>query len=178
MKKFTLLLLLSLSLFAGNLQLKEGFVAAHTEVLGDSTIDPLNNNINAELSIAGDDITSIRGKLSVDMKLFVSDNSDRDEHMNKTNEVEKFPLASYTITEITKAKDANAYTIDGTLDFHGVQKALRFDAEISVDEKTITISGISKFLLSEYDVDAPCLLGFALCVEDEVDIFAKAVLIK
>ncbi len=178
MKKFAILLLLSFSLFAGNLQLKEGFVAAHTEVLGDSTIDPLNNNLHADLTISGNDITSIRGKISVDMKLFVSDNSDRDEHMNKTNEVEKFPLASYTITAINKAKDAHAYTIEGTLNFHGVQKALNFDAEILATEQSISISAISKFLLSEYDVDAPCLLGFALCVEDNVDIFAKAVLIK
>jgi len=178
MKKITILLLLSLSLFAGNLQLKEGFVAAHTEVLGDSTIDPLNNNLHADLSITDDDITSIKGKLSVDMKLFVSDNSDRDEHMNKTTEADKFPLASYTITQISKAKDTNAYTITGTLDFHGVQKELSFSAEVMTDAETITISAISKILLSEYDIDAPCLLGFALCVEDKVDIFAKAVLIK
>lgn len=178
MKKITLLLLLTLSLFAGKLQLKEGFVAAHTEVLGDSTIDPLNNNLNADLTISDNDITSIKGELSVDMKLFLSDNSDRDENMNETTEVDKFPLASYTITDISKTNDMNAYTITGTLDFHGVQREVNFSAEIVADKGTITISAISKILLSDYVVDAPCLLGFALCVEDKVDIFAKAVLIK
>lgn len=178
MKTFSLLLLLSFSLFAGNLELKEGFVAAHTEVLGDSTIDPLNHSLHANLNISGDDITSITGELSVELSLFVSDNSDRDENMHETTEAEKFPLASYTITGIHKAKETNAYTLNGMLDFHGVKKELDFDAEILLQEDTVTISGVSKILLSDYNVDAPCLLGFVLCVEDNVDIFAKAVLLR
>jgi len=178
MKKILILSLLVSSLLAGNLQLKEGFVAAHTEVLGDSTIDPLNSNLHADLRILGDDITSIRGKLTVDMKLFFSDNKDRDKHMYETTQVNTFPLASYTIVSIQKEKGSNAYTITGTLDFHGVQKKLDFNAEITEKQNRIKISATSKILLGTYDVDAPCLLGFALCVDDKVDLYAKAVLLK
>ena len=178
MKKFTLLLFLCFSLFAADLQLKEGFVAAHTEVLGDSTIDPLNNSLHANLSMSGGDIKSIKGNLSVEMKLFSSDNSDRDKNMHETTEADKFPLATYTITSIDKTKNTDTYTMKGKLDFHGVQKELNFNTEITIQQNTISISAISKILLSDYDVDAPCLLGFALCVDDKIDIFAKAVLIK
>ncbi len=177
MKKLLLVLLFGLPLVAADLQLKEGFVAAHTEVLGDSTIDPLNNDLRAELSITDDDITSLRGELSVKMDLFVSDNSDRDENMNEATEASKYPLATYTITSVSKSEDLNSYTISGTLDFHGTKNTLDFHAEINWQEDTLSISGISTILLSEYKVEAPCLLGF-LCVEDKVDLFAKAVLSK
>lgn len=178
MKKFILILSLSFSLFAGNLILKEGFVAAHTEVFGDSTIDPLNNVLHADLSMDADDITSIKGVLSVDMKLFVSDNSDRDEHMHESTEASTFPLASYTITEVNKNQDTDSYTLKGILHFHGVKKELSFKSEINLDNETLSISAISNILVSEYGIDMPCLLGFALCVDDKIDIFAKAVLTK
>ncbi|MFC2073737.1 YceI family protein [Campylobacterota bacterium] len=177
MKKFLIILLLSLPVFAGNLQLKEGFVAAHTEVFGDSTIDPLNNDLRADLTMQDVDITTLRGSFSVDMKLFVSDNSDRDENMNEATEVSKFPLATYTVSSVTQTEDAHAYIISGTLDFHGTKNGLDIYAEITWQDNTLTINGISKILLSDYKVEAPCLLGF-LCVEDKVDIFAKAVLSK
>lgn len=178
MKKLMLLLSFTLYLFAGNLTLQEGFVAAHTEVFGDSTIDPLNNVIHADLSMDADEITSIKGVLSVDMKLFVSDSSDRDEHMHKSTQALIFPLAFYTITSVNKNDEVGSYTLNGILDFHGVKKELSFNAEISLNNGTLSISAISSILVSEYGIDMPCLLGFALCVEDKVDIFAKAVLTK
>lgn len=178
MKKLILILFFSLSLFAGNLTLKEGFVAAHTEVFGDSTIDPLNNVLHADLTMLSDDITSITGVLSVDMKLFVSDNSDRDEHMHESTEASTFPLASYTIKGVIKNDESGSYTLNGILDFHGIKKEHSFKAEISINNGTLSISAISNILVSEYGIDMPCLLGFALCVEDRIDIFAKAVLTK
>ncbi len=176
MKKIVFILLCSLPLLAGNLTLKEGFVAAHTEMLMDSTIDPLNNNLIADITMQGDDLLSLRGKLSVEMGLFVSDNSDRDKNMDEATQVEKYPLASYSITNVTKAEGANNYVLEGTLDFHGKQNPLSFNAEIIKEDKTVTINATSMILVSEYDLEMPCMMF--MCVRDQVDLFAKAVLSK
>lgn len=176
MKRIIFILLFSLPLLAGNLTLKEGFVAAHTEMLMDSTIDPLNNNLSADITMQGDDLLSLRGRLTVEMSLFVSDNSDRDEHMDEATQVEKYPLASYSITGVTKAEGANNYTLEGTLDFHGKKNPLTFNAEIIDADQTVTINATSIILVSEYDLEMPCMMF--MCVRDQVDLFAKAVLIK
>ena len=175
MKRLLLALLFTLPLFAGNLQLKEGFVAAHTEMIMDTTIDPLNSSLKADLSMQGDDLSSIKGKLWIEMKLFSSDNDDRDEHMHEANNVNEFPLASYSISTITKA-DGIAYTINGELDFHGAKRPLVFKAEITRVDNQITINATSRFLVSEYGMEMPCMMF--MCVRDQVDIFAKAVLTK
>ena len=174
MKRLVFILLCSLPLLAGNLTLKEGFVAAHTEMLMDSTIDPLNNTLRADMSIQGDDLLSLKGKLTVEMSLFVSDNSDRDKNMDEATEVNTYPLASYTITDVTKAEGANNYVLEGTLDFHGKQNPLTFNAEIMHADKTVTINATSMILVSEYGLEMPCMMF--MCVRDQVDLFAKAVL--
>ena len=176
MKKLFLFLLLALPLLAENLHLKEGFVAAHTEMMMDSTIDPLSNVLTAQMSIQNDDITTMKGTISVEMDFFSSDNSDRDEHMDEATETAKFPLATYTVEEVSKAKDEGSYTLKGTLDFHGQKKALAFNSEIIKQADSIVINATSTFLMSDYGIEPPCMMF--LCVRDSIDLFAKAVLIK
>jgi polyisoprenoid-binding protein YceI len=176
MKKLIFILLCSLPIFAGNLTLKEGFVAAHTEMLMDSTIDPLNNTISADITMQGNDLLSLKGKLTVEMSLFVSDNSDRDKNMDEATQVDKYPLASYTIMHVTKAEGKNNYLLEGTLDFHGKKNPLTFKAEIMHADKTVTINATSMILVSEYGLEMPCMMF--MCVRDQVDLFAKAVLSK
>ena len=176
MKKLLLVLLLSLPLFAGDLELKEGFVAAHTEMLMDSTIDPLNTHVTADMSINGDDLLSLKGKILVDIGLFSSDNEDRDEHMHKADEATLFPLATYTISSLTAGTEKNAYTIHGTLNFHGQENAFMADAEVLDKDGVITISAKSSLLVSDYGIEMPCMVF--MCVRDQVDIFAKVVLTR
>ena len=176
MKKLLLVLLLAFPLLAGNLELKEGFVAAHTEMLMDSTIDPLNAHVSADMSIDGDDLLSLKGKIWVEMELFSSDNADRDEHMHEADEATLFPSATYTISSLTKEKEANAYTIHGSLNFHGQDKAFMAEAEVIEKDGMITISSKSSLLVSDYGVEMPCMVF--MCVRDQVDIFAKVVLVR
>lgn len=175
MKYILFALLISIPLFAGNLELKEGFVAAHTEMMMDSTIDPLNNNLHADMSMEGDDLMTLRGKLWVEMNLFSSDNAKRDKNMHESNEVEKYPLATYTISSLTHIKE-NAYTLNGELTFHGQTKPFTLNALISLRDAVVTIDATSKFLVSDFGMEMPCLVF--MCVKDQVDIFAKAVLTK
>lgn len=177
MNKLLMALLLTFPLFAGTLTLKEGFVAAHTEVMGDSTIDPLNTELKANISM-DESIESMKGDFSIEMAFFSSDNEDRDENMHEETEVKEFPLATYTISKVTKEKGDINYNLEGTLNFHGVDKPLRITAEITQDSQSVTIKGTSQINVSDYGIDMPCLGGFFLCVDDKVGLFVKAVLTK
>lgn len=175
MRNLLLSLLLAFPLLAAELSLKEGFVAAHTEMVMDSTIDPLNNMLNAQLSIQNDDLTTLSGKLWIEMNLFSSDNEDRDEHMHEANEVDKYPLATYTLTKVTHVQNED-YTLEGTLDFHGQSKPWKMNAQIIDKDNTLTINATSSFLVSDFGMEMPCMVF--MCVRDQVDIFAKAILLK
>jgi polyisoprenoid-binding protein YceI len=177
MKKFLFIVLLGLPLLASNLNLTEGFVAAHTEVTGDSTIDPLNTELKANITM-DQTLESLRGNFSIAMKYFSSDNKKRDVHMNETTDVKDFPLATYTIKNVAKTKGDNNYMLSGNLNFHGVDKTVDFDVEMTQDSKEVVIKGKSSILVSDYGIDMPCLGGFFLCVDDKVELFVKATLAK
>ena len=172
MKKIFTMLLLALPLFAVNLELKSGYVAAHTEMMMDSTIDPVNNHLKADLTIENNDITTIKGKFWVETVLFTSDKSARDKSMYKEIEADKFAFATYTISNIVKSEKENGYVISGTLDFHGEKKELSADAKITTVEGSLAIEANSMILMSDYGIEMPCMMF--MCVRDQVDLLIKA----
>ncbi len=172
MKKILLVLLLSLPLLGTNLVLKNGYVAAHTEMMMDSTIDPVNNYLEADVTIEGNDISSLKGKFWVEMGLFTSDDADRDKNMYESVETDKYKLATYTITNVTKTEEKDIYTINGVLSFHGVEKPLSAKAKITVVNGSLTIDATSKILVSDFGIEPPCLVF--ICVRDQVDLLIKA----
>jgi len=172
MKKIFTMLLLALPLLAMNLELKSGYVAAHTEMMMDKTIDPINNYLNADITIDNNDITSIKGKFWVETNLFTSDKSDRDKSMYEEIETDKFAFATYTISSITKGEKEDGYIINGTLDFHGEKRELSADAKITTVDGSLVIEATSMILMSDYGVEMPCLMF--MCVRDQVDLLIKA----
>jgi len=172
MKKILLVLLLALPLLAANLQLKNGSVAAHTEMMMDSTIDPLNNALRADITMENDDITTLKGKFWVEMNLFISDKSDRDKSMYKEVEADKFKLATYTISSVTKTDGENSYTINGVLNFHGKEKPLTAKAKITITNGALAIEATSMILVSDFGIKMPCMVF--MCVRDRVDLLVKA----
>jgi len=176
MKKILFLLLLAIPMLAGNLQLKSGFVLSHAEMIMDSKIDSVNNALHVEANIQGDDITSITGKFWVEVDLFVSDKKDRDEHMDETTEVKKYPLATYMIENITKEDGDNNYILHGTMDFHGVKKELSFFAQIINNDNNILINAEAKILGSDYGLEMPCMVF--MCVDDEIGLLVEIILNK
>lgn len=166
MKKILFLAILcSAWLTAANLVVTDGKVKAHTEVFGDSTIDPSTTGLNSHLTI-GNGIESIRGSIDVSMHVLKSDNSDRDKHMLKAIEEVKYPFAKYTFKNIKKSN--KGYIVDGILDFHNVKKPLSIQAEIMTTKNGILFKGNSSFLMSDYQVKPPKLLF--LTVRDKVDL--------
>lgn len=167
MKKAFLLVIIATTTYltAGNLVVTNGQVKAHTEVFGDSSINPSTTGLNSHLTM-GKNIESIRGSIDISMSILKSDNKDRDEHMLEAIEDVKYPVAKYTFKDVVKSD--NGYIVNGILDFHGVKKPLVIQAQIMKSNKKVNFKGTSSFLMSSYDVKPPKMLF--LTVRDEIDL--------
>jgi len=174
MKKTLLFTLLFITVaFGKTLQVENGVVKAHTEVFGDSTIDPETHFLVSNLTMADDvNVTSIRGSIIASILKLKSDNEDRDEHMVKALESLKYPMARYEIKEILKK--SRGYTIKGVMEFHGVKRPLSFDSNIVRHGNKVEIMAKSAIRLSDYKVK-PIKLLF-LTVRDRVDLKIHVVL--
>ena len=173
MKQLFLLLLLTFSLLASSLQLQSGSIIAHTEMMLDSDINPTNLNLHAHLDIQENDVTSLRGLFWVEMDLFASNKSDRDEHMRESLESNTYKLATYQISSVTKTDKTDTYKINGKLSFHGVEKDMSVNAVISKVYGSLTLSADANILFSEYGIEMPCMVF--MCVRDRVDLKIQAV---
>jgi polyisoprenoid-binding protein YceI len=159
------LLALTAWLSAASLSVVEGKVHAHTEVFGDTSIDPETTAITSYLTMPGS-LESITGQIVVSMSALQSENKKRDENMHESMESEKFPNAVYVFDTITKSD--NGYKIDGQLTLHGVTKPLSLQAKMNLDGTTVKMSGTSTLKMTDFGIEPPVLLF--LTVRDQVDI--------
>jgi len=165
MFKAVLLSFLLVYASASSLELRSGEINAHTEVFGDSSINPGTKDVNAKVSIEND-ITSIRGIVSIKSSSLVSDNLDRDKHMYKAINAKVNPKISYDIKSITKEDDG--YTITGNLIFNNVAKEIKSHASIAKDDKNININGNFSIKLTDFGLEQPTLLF--LTVRNQIDV--------
>ena len=152
-------------LMAANLIVTQANVQAHTEVLGDSSINPHTTSLTSHLSV-GKNIESLKGSIDISISKLKSDNSDRDEHMVEAIHSGKYPLATYTFKKVKKS--ATGYTVNGILNFHGVKNPLTIQAKIEKTKKGLSFKGTSSFLMSSYNVAPPKM--FFLTVRDQIDL--------
>lgn len=164
-KSLLFLLVIPFALFAGELKLTQGSVQAHTEVFGDSTIDPTTTKIAAKLSMSNG-IESINGEIVIDPLSLVSDNEDRDTHMYETLEAKDYTNISFKLMNVTKTE--SGYTIGGVLNLHGISKGLEVPADIVQNGESIDLKSMFSINMSDYGVQPPKLLF--LTVRDQVDI--------
>ncbi|SHO80700.1 hypothetical protein MNB_SV-15-303 [hydrothermal vent metagenome] len=168
MKNILILLLLPLFLVSGNLKLINGTIKAHTEVLGDTTINPSSSKIGTKLTIRRA-ITSIKGEIYISAKSLISDNKSRDEHMYKTLKADSYKNISYKINSI---KSSNGkYQLIGKLNFGGKIKSLNVNANIIQKGSNISLSSNFSIKVSDYGIKPPKLLF--LSVRDKIDISVK-----
>lgn len=167
MKKAGLAVLaLVASMYAGNLSFDSGTVRAHTEVLGDSTIDPSVKKVVSHLSME-DTVTTLRGSIEVNMADFVSDNRKRDEHMHESFESAVFPKAVFDVKEVV-SRGSDVYMLKGTMNFHGVSKAMNFESTVTQENGKVRIKGTSEMKMSDFGMK-PIKMLF-LTVRDQVDL--------
>lgn len=165
-------LLLVSSVYAGNLGFETGTIKAHTEVFGDATIDPMSKKATSHLSMDASP-ASLKGSIEVSMNDLFSDNKKRDEHMQEALESSSFPKAVFDIKEVS-AKGGDAYTLKGTMNLHGVTKAISFDGTITEEGNKVHIKASSSLKMSDYGIK-PIKMMF-LTVRDQVDLSVDVVL--
>jgi polyisoprenoid-binding protein YceI len=165
-------LLLAASVYGGNLSFESGMIKGHTEVFGDSTIDPMFKKATSHLMI-DDAPTSLRGSIDVSMSDFISDNKKRDEHMQEALESSAFPKATFDIKEVI-AKGSDTYLLKGMMTLHGVTKPLSFEGTISEEGNKVHIKAQSSLKMTDYGIK-PIKMMF-LTVRDQVDLSVDVVL--
>lgn len=164
---FKLLVILSLALFANanNLTVQNGEIKAHTEVFGDSEINPTTKNVKADLTIENS-IESIKGKIYFETLTLISDKKSRDEHMYELLQVEKFKTISFDIRSITK--NETDYEIKGALTLNGVTKNIKAKIIINQQNNQISLNGGFSFNLTDFNLEPPTMMF--LTVRNQIDI--------
>lgn len=89
-------------------------------------------------------------EVSIDTTSLWSDDERLTGHLKSADffDVEQFPTASFTSTEIAAA-DGGGYTLTGNLDLHGVTKQISFPATIAVSEGGFTAQ--AEFSINRFD---------------------------
>ncbi len=173
MKKLALgAVVLAASLYAGNLGFDSGMIKAHTEVFGDSSIDPVFKKAHSRLSMEAEP-ASLRGSIDVNIVDFISDNKKRDANMYETMESDKFPKATFDIKEVV-AKGGDNYILKGTMNLHGVAKPMSFEGTVAEEAGKVRIKAKSVMKMSEFGIQPPKMVF--LVVRDQVDLSVDVVL--
>ena len=164
---FKLLVILGLVLGANatSINVQSGEIKAHTEVFGDSEINPTTKNVKADLTIE-DTIESIKGKIYFEVLTLVSDKKGRDENMHELLKIEKFKTISFDIKRITK--NGNVHDINGVLTLNGVSKNITAKTTIIKDNNQITLKGGFSFNLTDFSLEPPVMMF--LTVRNQIDI--------
>jgi len=167
MKKISLLVMvLAASLFAGNLSFESGVIKAHTEVFGDSSIDPSAKRATSRLTMDTNPST-LKGSIEISMSDLISDNKKRDEHMQESLESASFSKAVFDIKEVV-AKGGNSYALKGTMTLHGVSKPLSFEGTVVEESGKVHIKAVSSLKMTDFGIK-PIKMMF-LTVRDQVDL--------
>lgn len=106
--------------------------------------------IEGDVVLAGDKPASLR--ISVKTDSLTSDDEQLTGHLKSPDffDVAKYPSAAFTATEFTpKASDNSSHEIAGELELHGVKKAIRFPAKLTID--STTASGQAEFTINRKD---------------------------
>ena len=167
-KKIVLLIILSFSLYANNLSVVTGEIKSHTEVFGDSEINPTTKEVKANL-IVENSLESIKGQIFFDTLSLVSEKKDRDAHMYELLNEPKFKTISFDIKNIVK--NGINYDINGVLVLNGVSKDITVKSNISEQNNQILFDGGFSFNLTDFNLEPPTM--FFLTVRNQIDVTYK-----
>ena len=117
-------------------------------------------------------VYSVHG-IEVNIADFVSDNTKRDASMYETMESVRFPKASFEIKE-SVAKGGNTYLLKGTMNLHGVSRAMNFEGSIAEEEGKVRIKAKSIMKMTDFGIKPPKMVF--LTVRDQVDLSVDVVL--
>jgi polyisoprenoid-binding protein YceI len=150
---------------AQDLSFKEGFIQAHTAVLGDSDINPKSSQITAKLSY-DDTPESLKGDIAMELLSLKSDNEKRDEHMYEALKAKVNKEARFHLQSVKKQDDG--YHLVGTLSLNNVTKPIDAKAQIVDADHRLSLKGDFRLKMTDFNIEPPTLLF--LSVRDEVDV--------
>lgn len=166
MRNLLILMILTCFAFAGNLELIQGEIKAHTEIFGDSEINPSAKKIDTSLNINNVDYESLRGRISINSLDLKSAKEDRDKNMYELLDSFINPSVIFDISNV-KRSDKN-YNISGSLTLNGVTKEINSIATIINIDNKIQLMGDFNILLTQFNMKPPKM--FFLTVRDQIDI--------
>jgi len=164
-KILTIAVMLSGLLSASTLTFTNGTINAHTEVFGDSSIDPFTTQITSHLTL-GSTLEQLSGDISIPSISLHSENSGRDDHMHEAMHAEVEKLISVKLTKVEKSD--TLYKIYADLSLNGVTKQIVSICHIKEDEKSLNLKGTFNINMTDYNIEQPSMLFFT--VRDKVDI--------
>lgn len=165
MHKLLLLVFLSVFAFANNLLLQNGEIEAHTEVFGDSEINPKTQNIVSSLNYENS-IESIKGEIKITSTSLKSKKEDRDKNMYELLNTSIYPNIVFNITNIVK-KDKQ-FELKGNLTLNAVTKEIESLVNIEELNDSLTMNGTFFIKLTQFNMKPPKM--FFLTVRDQIDI--------
>ena len=103
------------------------------------------------IELVGSDVEKSRVSIEIDLSSITTESKGLSDHLKSADffDVQKFPKATFTSTQIKAAGGSNAYQITGILDLHGVKKAITFPATIKVDPDSVSVN--SEFSINRKD---------------------------
>ncbi len=165
MRKLIFFLSLSAFLFADTFRFSQGEIMAHTEVFGDSNINPKSNQIQSSLDMSNG-ITSLKGIIEIKSISLKSSNEARDKHMYELLNVAFNPKISFTINKIIAID--KQYKIIGVLELNGIDKKVETIASITNEKDVLDLKGDFSIELTQFNMEPPTM--FFLKVRDKIDI--------
>jgi len=97
--------------------------------------------------------------VKVTIASFNSKNANRDSHTIEVTEALTYPSVSFASKSIEQHGDS--LNITGTLNFHGVNKIISFEATMKKANKKIEVIGNFEFNMTDYNIEPPTLMGIA-----------------
>ena len=103
------------------------------------------------IELAGSDVEKSRVSIDIDLNSITTESKGLSDHLKTADffDVQKFPKATFTSTQIKAAGGSNAYQITGILDLHGVKKTITFPATIKVEPDSVSVN--SEFSINRKD---------------------------
>ena len=103
------------------------------------------------IELVGSDVEKSRVSIEIDLNSITTESKGLSDHLKSADffDVQKFPKATFTSTQIKAAGGSNAYQITGILDLHGVKKTITFPATIKVDPDSVSVN--SEFSINRKD---------------------------
>jgi polyisoprenoid-binding protein YceI len=139
--------------------------------IGGNTAVGRTPDVSGSIAIAGDQVTE--ATFDVDMTTLESDDGRRDNQLRQRGlETDRFPMASFTLTEpIELPEDATSgdtLTVEATgqLDLHGVPQTVTAQLEAKLADGAIAIVAEAPVVLADYGIEPPTGLS-VLSVADE-----------